>query len=122
MNLPSIDTIMLIKDVTRESAVKVRAILKLRNLDAVCDLSPEADKYVRACFHTPPLQLVKLTAIDAIIGTYGVESIVPRVRTFRSPIIEYCNTGDSYALTVMWLNGRYSVGSRGDIVERGNYD
>jgi hypothetical protein len=121
MNYPSVKRIMEIKDVDRAAAVKVRAILQLTTVDAVTELSGPALDYVRACYHRPPLQLVKLTAVDAILRTFGVESIPPGHNS-RSPAIDYCNSGDTYAATLMWTNGRYRVGSWGDIVERGNYD
>jgi hypothetical protein len=121
MNIPSIRTLMQIKDVTREDAVKVRAILKLKNVDAVTSVSDVALEYVRSCYHRPPLHMAKLTAIDAVIGTYGVEGI-GRGHNLKSPSIEYCNAGDAYATTLLWVGGRYRVGDWGSIVERGNYD
>lgn len=121
MNYPSIKTIQGIKDVTRADAVKIRAILHLKTVDAVTELSDSALAYVRQCCHTPPLQLVKLTAVDAILRTHGVEGI-PAGHGRRSPAIDYCNAGDSYAVTVLWSGGRYRVACWGDIVERGNYE
>ena len=121
MNHPSIKTLMRIKDVTRGDAVKIRAILKCNSVDAVTEISDSALKYVRQCYHRPPLQLAKLTAIDAILQTFGVESI-PHGHGMRSPSIDYCNAGDTYDLTLLWVRGRYRVASWGDIVERGNYD
>jgi hypothetical protein len=121
MNYPSVKNLMQIKDVTRPDALKVLAILYSESVDAVTELSDAALDYVRQCYNQPPLQLVKLTAIDSILHTYGVERI-PHGHGANSPAIEYCNTGDSYALTVLWCGGRYRVASWGDIVERGNYD
>ena len=120
-NLPSIKTLQTIKDVTLEDARKVRAILECKSVDAVTELSESADRYVRQCYNKPPLQTVKLTAADSILRTFGVEYI-SRGRGAKSPSIEYCNTGDTYASTLMWTRGRYIVGCWGDIVERGNYD
>lgn len=51
----------------------------------------------------------------------------------RSPSIEYLNTGDTYAPTLLHLDGvtsggrstgrgRWAIGSWGDIVERGRYE
>jgi hypothetical protein len=31
---------------------------------------------------------------------------------------QYCNAGDSYAMTVMYVNGRLCVGDWGSLVER----
>lgn len=54
------------------------------------------------------------------LGTFGVESI-GKGSNRRSPAVEYLNTGDSYDLTILHVNGQFRVGSWGDIVERGNY-
>ena len=62
-----------------------------------------------------------LYTIDLIIGGYGVESIAPG-RNTRSPEIYYVNMGDSYAETVMAIDGKFRLGDWGSIVERGNYD
>lgn len=55
------------------------------------------------------------------LGTFGVEYI-PQGHNRRSPEIEYLNAGDTYAATLLYVNGRFRVGCWGDIVERGNYD
>lgn len=62
-----------------------------------------------------------MVKIDSILGTHGVERI-PRGRNKRSPAITYCNTGDAYGTTVLYVNGRFRIGSWGDLVERGNYE
>ena len=121
MNLPGVKTLTQIKDCTRKDALKIRAILACKNVDAVTELSGAALEYVRRCYNRPPLQMAKLTAVDAILHTHGVE-FIPRGRGARSPSIEYCNAGDTYATTIMWTGGRYRVGCWGDIVERGNYE
>lgn len=64
---------------------------------------------------------VAMDIIDARLDTHGVEHI-PQGHNRKSPAITYCNTGDTYGTTVLYVNGRYRVGSWGDIVERGNYD
>lgn len=55
------------------------------------------------------------------LGTFGVENI-HEGRNKKSPAIDYLNTGDSYEMTLMYIRGRFRVGSWGDIVERGNYE
>lgn len=61
---------------------------------------------------------------DAGIG-YGGESI-PGGRGRNSPFVAYVNRGDPYDTTLLYTrrngeNGVLSVGSWGDIAERGNY-
>ena len=55
------------------------------------------------------------------LGTFGVEHI-DRGSNRRSPAIDYLNTGDTYGLTLLYVNGRFRVGTWGDIVERGNFE
>lgn len=64
-----------------------------------------------------------LLAVEATftdLGTFGVEH-TPAGNNRRSPAIDYLNTGDSYELTLMFINGRFRVGCWGDLVERGSY-
>jgi hypothetical protein len=91
---------MEIKDVTREDARKIRAIMQGEH---------KVDGETR------------LERIDKVLRTYGVEYI-PAGRNSKSPAIYYCNAGDSYACTVLKVNGQFRVGCWGDIVERGNYE
>ena len=69
-----------------------------------------------------------MRTIDLVLETHGVEGI-PQGHNSKSPAITYCNTGDPYMPTVMYLEsqrhvsgGSFHVGCWGDIVERGNYD
>ena len=100
MNSPSIRTLMQIKDVTREDAIAIRAIMS----------GPPKVK-----------GRTRMERIDAILRTCGVESIA-RGRTTRSPGFVYCNAGDPYAPTVIKIGDRFRVCTWGDIVERGSYD
>jgi hypothetical protein len=63
----------------------------------------------------------RLQRIDKILGTSGVEYI-PAGHNATSPAIYYCNAGDTYATTILKVNGRFRIGCWGDIVERGSYD
>jgi hypothetical protein len=63
----------------------------------------------------------RIDRIDLVLGTFGVECI-PHGHNQKSPTIYYCNTGDTYGVTVLRVNGQFRVGCWGDIVERGNYD
>ena len=54
-------------------------------------------------------------------GTFGVEHI-PHGKNKKSPEITYLNTGETFGLTILFVNGQYRLGAWGDIVERGNYD
>lgn len=65
--------------------------------------------------------LLNVESVFIDLGTSGVEYI-PAGSNRRSPEITYLNTGDSYDLTLMHVNGRFRLGCWGDLVERGNYE
>jgi hypothetical protein len=59
--------------------------------------------------------------LDSIAETHGVEYIAHKDDSLSQAMgIEYLNTGDSYALTIVRFceTGNYRVVSWGDIVER----
>lgn len=103
---------------------------RIPSVKTMCDrlkIGSDAAKTIYALmerFHiTSPIgtrPTVTLEKIDAILGTHGVEFIEAGSGS-RSPSITYCNTGDTYDQTVLWVNGRFQIGCWGDIVERGNY-
>ena len=120
MTRPSIKTLMTIPNVTREDAIKIRAIMLARPTEPTIKTSvhDRASVLVNGEWLRPA---TRLEAIDKILETFGVEYQRPG-RGQRSPAFYYCNTGDSYASTILKVNGRYRVGCWGDIVERGNYE
>ena len=63
----------------------------------------------------------RMERINKVLGTCGVEAI-PKGRDERSPEIVYCNTGDTYGTTILYVNGRFRIGNWGSFVENGNYD
>lgn len=69
----------------------------------------------------------RLQAIDKLLGTYGTEAIRGEWQNgyWCDIVAAYCNTGDTYALTVMHVRGdgwneqgRFIVTSWGDWIER----
>jgi hypothetical protein len=92
----------------------------LTSADAVRN-HPAAIERERTAYHPHALSTLRLEALNAVLETYGVEHIPAGIGA-KSPAIDYCNTGDTYAVTSLRVNGRYRIGSWGDIVERGNYD
>lgn len=99
-NYPSVKTLMQIKDVTKEDAQAIRAVMA----------GPKRDDNGQS----------RMQHIDKILNTCGVE-YVPCGQGANSPPFYYCNTGDSYAATVVKMRGKFRVTSWGDIVERGGY-
>ena len=82
-------------------------------------------KYVRQ-LHSSPYRsqiwrvAVVLHAINAIIGTHGVEALGPDVGGPNPPPFEYCNAGDPYATTLIYTRATDTlrIGCWGDIAER----
>lgn len=99
-NVPSIASLVQIKDVTREDAKQIRSIMTG---------SGKVDGKTR------------MERIDVVLRTRGVE-YVSKGHTAKSPSFYYCNAGDPYATTVLKVGDRFRVGCWGDIVERGSYD
>lgn len=62
---------------------------------------------------------IMLRAIDELLGTHGVEPLGP-VDMHAGPPYSYCNTGDSYAVTVVYerKGDRLILASWGDLAER----
>jgi hypothetical protein len=82
-----------------------------------------SDEQVKAIRHAMTYQSPRkaMERIDEILGTHGVEYI-SRGHNAKSPAITYCNMGDTYDTTILYVRDRYRVGCWGDIVERGHYD
>lgn len=73
-------------------------------------------------FHnSPSFHHLKMLMANELCETHGI-GYIPAGHNSKSPAIEYLNTGDTYAATLLWVKGRYCVGCWGDIVERGNYE
>lgn len=81
----------------------------------------QTDAWRRACYHEPDPRKPEtiMHAIDATIGTYGTEAIFSGAYGLN-PIAKYCNTGDTYAGTILYCyrTRRYKITSWGDYVER----
>lgn len=117
---PSMKTLTTGLGIDGPTARIVREILQGK-LDP-CEVSPAADRYRLSCFNPPDRYMLKLCAINEVLGLHGVE-YVPKGSNQRSPGFEYLNTGDSYAATLIRIDGGgYRVCSWGDLVERGNYE
>ena len=95
-----------IKDVTDEDADLILGIIA-GTIDSL-EVSAKARYLVNTCYNDPEIHIIKLFAIDEILHTYGVEG---------EDDIEYCNAGDTYALTVMYVKGYWKVSTLGDEVE-----
>lgn len=107
--LPSIRTL---RAVFGENAKQARAILEMprHELEAL----PVGAARVAECYYPPATSDIRLTCLDALAGTHGVEAF----ETKRDGYCEYLNAGDTYAPTLVRFRGRYRVATWGDIAER----
>lgn len=107
--LPSVRTL---RAVFGEHATQARAILEMSR-DQLAAL-PAGLSRVQECYNPPATSDLRMTCLDALGETYGVEAFQVRDGTW----CDYLNVGDAYRSTLIRLRGRYRVACWGDIVER----
>lgn len=107
--LPSIKTL---REVFGDNAKQARAILEMTR--AQLEQRPECAARVAECYHPPETADLRMTALNKLAGTYGVEAFQVR----NGDWCEYLNAGCTYATTLLRFRGRYRVGCWGDIAER----
>ena len=107
--LPSVRTLRV---VFGNRAREARAILEMprSRLEAL----PAGAARVRECYHPPATSDLRLTCLDALGETFGVESFQLRDGSY----CDYLNTGDTYTPTLLLVRGRYRVACWGDIAEK----
>ena len=107
--LPSIKTL---GAVFGNKAREARAILEMTR--AQLEALPAGAARARECLHPPKTYDLRMSCLDALGASYGVESFL----TSRAGWCVFLNTGDTYAPTLVRFNSRYRVASWGDIAER----
>jgi hypothetical protein len=106
--LPSIKTLSIVFGAESKRA---RTILEMKR--AQLEELPACEARIRECYHAPDTYDLRMTALDELAGTHGVEWI----RT-RAGYCVYLNSGDTYTKTLMKFRGRYIVSDCGTILER----
>ena len=125
---PSVARLMELKDVDEEKAKLIRKIWRAYGrtetealLDEYSELS-RVKQWYNGCFHKPLPREVRRQAVDAVLGTYGVESIGRRKKgSMQNVEVSYCNAGDTYAPTLFFAYDRMFISTVGDEVESGKY-
>lgn len=128
---PSVKTLMQLKDMTRKTALQIRAVIKADRemlLQAATEIEPyrrnlEWQRYNYINHSTADL---RAELLDKLLGTCGVEYLFTGSNGLRhdpesmhdSPILTYCNAGDPYATTLLKYHGRWQVGDWGSIAEK----
>lgn len=108
MNLPSVKTL---KSVFGDNAREARAILEAKR--EALETRPECAARIDECYHAPTTLDLRMTALDALAGTHGIEG----AQACTGEWVTYLNAGDTYATTVTYWRGRYRVESWGDRIE-----
>lgn len=105
MSLPSIKRI---EQYFPGNGKQIRSVLESVT---VAESMPETKDWIRACFNRPKDWEIKLSAINEIIGGYGVE--------YEKGIGSFVNMGDTYATTIIRrAPNHYIVSDWGSIAER----
>lgn len=91
---------------------EAKAIFAMRRSEL--ETLPAGEARVRECYHAPTTSDVRLHCLDALLETFGIEAF----QTRNGEWVEYLNTGDTYAPTIVRMNGHYRIASWGDIAER----
>ena len=101
-----------IKDVTQEDADKIRLLWVARDFGSLRLAYPEC-----GIFSEGPtvFRHVQRECVDRILRTSGVEFLGYSVG--RGVSVYYCNAGDTYATTVLFLGHHMRVGCIGDLIE-----
>lgn len=118
------------RDLTLEQARLMRKLA--HNVDdrevlskLIDEFCPNTSRSARAC-HSDPYnsgmwrRTMLLRALDEILGTHGVEALGKGNTPPYAPPYEYLNTGDPYAVTLIYTkkSDTISIGCWGDIAER----
>ena len=88
-----------------------KAIFRMRRSEL--ESLPAGLARIRECYHAPSTSDVRMHCLDALLETFGIEAFQTRNGTW----VEYLNTGETYAPTIIRMNGHYRIASWGDIAE-----
>ena len=97
MNLPSIKTLAA---VFGDKAREARKILEMTRTEL--ETLPAGAARLRECYHPPKTYDLRLTCLDALGDSYGVEGFRLRDGSY----CDYLNMGDTYTLTLLRVHGR----------------
>lgn len=109
MNLPSVKTLAA---VFGDKARDARKILEMTREEL--ESLPAGAARIRECWHPPKTYDLRLTCLDALGESYGVEGFRLRDGSY----CDYLNMGDTYTPTLLRVHGRYRVACWGDVAER----
>ena len=112
MSLPSIKTLA---SVFGDDAKQARKIMEMSRTELEQTVVGAAR--IAECYHAPKTYDVRLTVLNALGHSYGVEGMEDTDGNW----LTYLNTGDLYNPTIWYYRGKYSVGCLGSFIERRNF-
>ena len=98
---------------TPEQVALIKKVIQGKVQPDDSELFPKTSSWVRSCYNEPTRIEKTMNAIDEVLENHGVESF----KTSQG-YVDYSNTGDSYALTVVNFKGKLRATSWGDIAEK----
>ena len=112
MITPSIKTLKTLPHIDAGKAAILKTLLTASR--STLEAHPAGAARLAECYHAPSTSDLRLTCLDAEMGTYGVEAF----HTENGELVEYLNAGDTYTPTIVRFRGNYRVACWGDIAER----
>ncbi len=101
-----------------ETAKAARALMRGEILIRDNPKFPKTNDWATSCYHYPRRIELILSALNELMGTFGVEAFNSRESRMHA-IAEYLNTGDTYAPTILFRHdtGTFRITSWGDFFE-----
>ena len=117
----SIEKIMSLLDVDRQTAKRIRGIVK-KTIDPEDEtLFPKTYKWSQSCYSAPTTGALEMHALNELLNGFGVEGLGKGDDDYGyTPPFEFINLGDPYNTTIIRNNrsGTYFISTWGDVAER----
>jgi IS4 transposase len=94
----------------------MRTCASVKSLTSIKDVTEDDAKQIRKIWQTVNSRSEARSQIDKVLRTFGVEYLGQHKRNGEH--IYYCNTGESYASTVIFSGLHMRVGCWADLVEK----
>ena len=98
-----------------EIDVMLRKCASVEQLCQIKDVTPDVAERVRHVWKHEPFRVEAMRQIDQLIGTFGVEYLGRTRKGDRE--VYYCNAGDTYATTVIFVEKTLRIGCWGDFFD-----
>lgn len=111
----SIEKLLEVTESDPSLAHKIRAVWRGNNAE-VRNVYPDVDRIFAEYHNAPGARELRRAVIDRLLKTCGVEYLGYHKRAGQH--VHYCNAGDAYYATILFIGDRLVVGCWGDLVER----